>query len=217
MSKQQRERALRSAGKRPQGKSATKAHGDQSISCNQTVAANSENSASAVVPVVGGPQGALTGYGWYQEYMSLIERFPWRLAAYIAWASSPVVNRQPATQSELAAVLGLRTDRTIRQWREKNPDIEREIEQLQAAPLWRHRRDLYDALVRTAITGDVPALKLALEMTGDYVPRMKQTVDNTVKPGNYTADDLAVAERELQGWEVDRSNKSNRIHDGGQG
>jgi hypothetical protein len=75
---------------------------------------------------------------------------------------------------------------------------------LQAAPLWRHRRDLYDALVRTAVAGDVPALKLALEMTGDYVPRMKQTVDNTIKPGNYTADDLAAAERELAGWEVGR-------------
>lgn len=210
MSKEQRRRALRNAGKRPRPATVTP-KGDQrtATSCNQTVAANSENSASAVAPVVGGPQGALTGYGWYQEYMSLIERFPWRLAAYIAWASSPVVNRQPPTQSELATVLGLRTDRTIRQWKEKNPEIDQVIEQLQAAPLWRHRRDLYDALVRTAVAGDVPALKLALEMTGDYVPRMKQTVDNTIKPSNYTADDLAVAERELAVFGDNRSHKSN--------
>jgi hypothetical protein len=46
-------------------------------------------------------------------------------------------------------------------------------------------------------------------MTGDYVPRMKQTVDNTIKPGNYTADDLAAAERELAVFGDNRSHKSN--------
>ena len=55
-----------------------------------------------------------------------------------------------------------------------------------------------------SVGGDVPALKLAFEMTGDYVPRMKQTVDNTVKPGSYSADDLAAAERELEAWERGR-------------
>lgn len=182
----QRRRAVVNAGRQvsPRRRSGSR---------SQTVEANSENAASTAVE-------PLTGYGWYQEYISLTERFPWRLAAYIAWAASPVVGRQPATQSELATVLGLRTDRTIRQWKEKDPSIDQTIAEMQAAPLWRHRRDLYDALVRTAVAGDVPALKLALEMTGDYVPRMKQTVDNTIKPGNYTADDLAVAEKELQDW-----------------
>ncbi|MCE7980371.1 MAG: hypothetical protein DYG89_04205 [Caldilinea sp. CFX5] len=180
----------------------------EAISCNHTVAPNSENSASSSLetPNEGAvePSQGLIIYSWYQEYVALTERFPWRLAAYIAWAASPVIGRLPATQLELAQALGLKTDRTIRQWKEKNPTIDEEIEKLQAAPLWRHRRDLYDALVRTAVTGDVPALKLALEMTGDYVPRMKQTVDNTIKPGNYTADDLATAQKELQEWESQR-------------
>lgn len=147
---------------------------------------------------------ALCGYGWYAEYVELSQAYAWRLAAYIAWAASPVVGRQPATQLELAQAIGLKTDRTIRQWKEKDPQIEQVIAKLQAAPLWRHRRDLYEALVKAAVDGDVPALKLAFEMTGDYVPRMKQTVDNTVKLGGYTADELAAAERELGEWERER-------------
>ncbi len=229
MSKEQRRRALSNAGKRPRPAPVTpkgNQRAGEAISCNHTVAANSENSALGSLPegtrsptastssatasleapnegAVEPSQGLIT-YSWYQEYVALTERFPWRLAAYIAWAASPVIGRLPATQLELAQALGLKTDRTIRQWKEKNPTIDEEIEKLQAAPLWRHRRDLYDALVRTAVTGDVPALKLALEMTGDYVPRMKQTVDNTIKPGSYTADDLAVAEKELGEWEGSR-------------
>lgn len=146
----------------------------------------------------------LSGYGWYAEYVELSRAYPWRLAAYMAWAASPVVGRRPGTQWELAQAIGLKTDRTIRQWKEKDPQIEQVIAQLQAAPLWRHRRDLYEALVKAALGGDVPAIKLALEMTGDYVPRMKQTVDNTVKLVGYTADELAAAERELGEWERER-------------
>lgn len=206
MSKEQRRRALSNAGKRPRsGTVAPKGNqrAGETISCNHTVAANSEN--SALASTGSATEGHdLAGYGWYQEYVELSQRFAWRLAAYIAWAASPVKGRAPATQQELARALGLKTDRTIRQWKEKDPTIDQEIAELQAAPLWRHRRDLYDALVKAATEGDVPALKLALEMTGDYVPRMKQTVENNIKPGNYTADDLAAAERELGEWEIQR-------------
>lgn len=181
--------------------------GGEPVSCSQKDTANSENSVFGSHPKIprSSTEGAdLSGYGWYQEYVELSQRFAWRLAAYIAWAASPVKGRAPATQQELAQALGLKTDRTIRQWKEKDPTIDQEIEALQAAPLWQHRRDLYDALVKAATDGDVPALKLALEMTGDYVPRMKQTVDTTIKPGSYSADDLAIAQRELEGWEGQR-------------
>ena len=219
MGRGQRMRALANAGKQPRIFA-----GGADGSRSQKDAANSENSVLGegdggaarleTSPYVS--EEGLAGYLWYQEYVTLTERFPWRLAAYIAWAASPVKGRAPATQQELARALGLKTDRTIRQWKEKDPTIDQEIEKLQAAPLWRHRRDLYDALVKAATDGDVPALKLALEMTGDYVPRMKQTVDNTIKPGSYSADDLALAAKELEGWEGDRSNTRNRM-DGVQG
>jgi hypothetical protein len=224
MSREQRMRALTNAGKTPrvqEGKavrSARRISHAAKTSHSEEDAANSENSALASIGSATGsrPEGShseavgsngatdLSGYSWYQEYVTLAQRFPWRLAAYIAWAASPVMGRAPATQLELAQALGLKTDRTIRQWKEKDATIDQVIEQLQAAPLWRHRRDLYDALVRTAVAGDVPALKLAFEMTGDYTPRMKQTVDNTIKPGSYTADDLAAAEQELGAWEARR-------------
>lgn len=215
MSKAQRMRALANVGTPPRPSSGRE--GDNSRS--DEVAANSENSAFGSRPegspsptVTSSPTAAsdLTGYAWYEEYVALTQRFPWRLAAYIAWAASPVIGRLPATQWALAQVLGLKTDRTIRQWKEKDPTIEQVIEQLQAAPLWRHRRDLYEALVRTAVAGDVPALKLALEMTGDYTPRVKQTVDTTVRAVDYTADDLTAAERELGEWERGRQKIGDR-------
>lgn len=241
MSRERRMRALANAGKAPRVPEEKAVRGERRIahtakaSRSEDDATNSENSAltsTSSVTVTSSttgflPEGSpaeavgtngatdLSGYSWYQEYVTLAQRFPWRLAAYIAWAASPVVGRAPATQLALAQVLGLKTDRTIRQWKEKDATIDQVIADLQAAPLWRHRRDLYEALVRTAVAGDVPALKLAFEMTGDYTPRMKQTVDNTIKPGNYTADDLAAAEKELEEWEGDRRNGSDRMDGAG--
>lgn len=241
MSRERRMRALANAGKVPRVQKEKAVKGERKISAaartshSQDDATNSENSALGSRPegsrsptVTSSPTASLlegshaeavgangatdlSGYSWYQEYVALTQRFPWRLAAYIAWAASPVVGRAPATQLALALALGLKTDRTIRQWKEKDATIDQTIADLQAAPLWRHRRDLYEALVRTAVAGDVPALKLAFEMTGDYTPRLKQTVDNTIKPGSYTADDLAAAERELGEWEGDRRNGSDRM------
>lgn len=219
----QRQRALANVGSaRPRLKGTTARRSRSAIgdSHSQGDAVNSENSAltsassvtastSAASGLTGAPtEGVdLSGYGWYEEYVALSQAYPWRLAAYMAWAASPVVGRKPATQWELVQAIGLKTDRTIRQWKEKDPQIEQVIAKLQAAPLWRHRRDLYEALVKAAVGGDVPALKLAFEMTGDYVPRMKQTVDNTVKPGSYSADELAAAERELEAWERGRKGR----------
>ncbi len=113
---------------------------------------------------------------WWEEYLQLrAEKWTWRQAAYIAWAASPATNRWPATQEALAhTVLGLRSDRTIRTWKKKRPEIERRIAELQVAPLLRHRRDVIEALVSVATTPDPkahPDRKLYLEMTGDYHPR----------------------------------------------
>ncbi len=61
-----------------------------------------------------------------QDYQMLRDQcWPWRVAAYIAWASSPRVGRQPHTQMELAKqILGLTSDRVINTWRKKNPAID---------------------------------------------------------------------------------------------
>jgi len=55
------------------------------------------------------------------------------------------------------------------------------------------------------VRGDVPALKLALEMSGDYTPRLKQTLDANVKTVPFTSDELGQAEAELKAFEDGRS------------
>lgn len=116
------------------------------------------------------------GLAWWDDYLELrAEGWDWRKAVFIAWASSPMRDRWPPTQEQLATdVLGLRTDRTIRKWRGKFPEIEERIVKLQAEPLMRYRRDAFQALVAVAITPEPSGhqdRKLFFEMTGDYRPR----------------------------------------------
>ncbi|OGO37373.1 MAG: hypothetical protein A2Z03_04170 [Chloroflexi bacterium RBG_16_56_8] len=113
---------------------------------------------------------------WWDDYMRLRdEGYTWRVAVYIAWASSPARGRWPATQQELAEqFLGLRSDRTIRKWRGLNRAIDERVITAQAEPLLRYRRDVFEALVEMAALRDPTAhgdRKLFLQMTGDYRPR----------------------------------------------
>ena len=113
---------------------------------------------------------------WWEDYLELRARgLDWRKAAYVAWASAPTRARWPKTLEQLATdVLGLRSDRTIRKWKENNPELEDMITLVQIAPMLRHRRDVIDALVAVAVRKDPEAhrdRKLFLEMTGDYKPR----------------------------------------------
>jgi len=149
----------------------------------------------------------LAGFDWHAEYIELADRFTWRIAAYIAWVSSPRRGRKPVTQAELASLLGLRSDRTIRKWRAEQPEIEQEIIRLQASPLLNHRRDIYEALIDGAL--DVAYghqdRKLALELLGDYRPKG----DVKVQMGfEFTADELAEADRQLAAWEATQESES---------
>ena len=124
---------------------------------------------------------SLTNYEWWQDYLELTERgWDWRKAIYIAWASSPSKSRVPATQEELATqILGLASDRVIRKWRKDQPELDAEIANMQAAPLLRHRRDVFQALITSATDPDPkshPDRKLALELMGDYKPRQVQEI-----------------------------------------
>lgn len=92
------------------------------------------------------------GCSWLQEYLQLrLEGWDWRKAAYIAWAASPVKGRWPDNQQKLAEeILGLHSDRTIRTWREKNPEMDERVARLQVEPLMLHRRDVVMALIDSA-------------------------------------------------------------------
>ena len=128
---------------------------------------------------------------WWEDYQAIRAEFAhfrnWRIWVYLAWASQPADKRRPATAAELARdVLGC-TPRAIRNWKAKDygelPSIEQAVAWLQAAPLLRHRREIYDALVEVATSPDHKAhadRKLALEMLGDYIPR--STAEQDIGP-----------------------------------
>ena len=142
-----------------------------------------------------------TDSSWSEDYFTLRDAgFPWRVAAYIAWAASPKRNRWPKTQDELSKdVLGLTSDRQITTWRKKNPRIDEVIGLMQAKSLLDHRRDVFKALIESASRSDHRShqdRKLFLEMTGDYTPRIKvEDMRRAVDPVEMSEADLAEAEK----------------------
>src|SRR5512136_2871578 len=122
------------------------------------------------------------GKPWMSDYYYLLDQgMEWRTALYIAWKSCPVSVREPKTQDQLAKdYLNLKSDRVIRKWREMNPKIDQYIAQMKAAPLMRYRGQVFMALAETASIVDPqsnPDRKLFFEMTGDYTPRSKLTLN----------------------------------------
>lgn len=138
---------------------------------------------------------------WAEEYFLLRQaRWPWRVAAYIAWASSPKIGRWPKSQDELArVVLGLTSDRVIATWRKKNAAIDDVIALMQAKPLLDHRRDVFKALSESAADPSFHGSqdrKTFLSMTGDYVPHQKIELEREkVDPVEMTEAELAIAEK----------------------
>lgn len=131
---------------------------------------------------------------WLDEYNKLREGgWNWRVAAFIAWASMPRNKRLPRTQEELATnYLGLTSDRQINTWRKKNPAIDEMIASLQAAPLWKYRAEVFQALTINAKKPDYKThndRKLFLELTGDYVPTAK--LQAMLAKGNISKEDLS--------------------------
>ena len=108
---------------------------------------------------------------WYEDYEQLLlGGWPFRVAVYIAWASMPTHNKQPKTVAELAPMIGLRSPRAIYTWRQRNKAIEEQISILQAAPLFKHRADAFDALNKSASDPDHrhnPDRRLLFQLTGD--------------------------------------------------
>jgi hypothetical protein len=109
---------------------------------------------------------------WLEDYLELMKGgWPWRVAAYIAWASTPKGVREPKTQDELARFhLGLSSDRAIITWRKKNALIDQMVHKLQGSPLWKHRSEIITAMVAVAVKPDPKGhqdRKMALKMMGD--------------------------------------------------
>ena len=125
-----------------------------------------------------GMVGKIGSPRWLDDYLELCRGgWPWRVAAYIAWASTPKGSREPKTQDELARNhLGLTSDRAIMTWRKKNPAVDEMVRMMQSGPLFKHRAEIYTALVAVAVKPEYKShndRKLALELLGDYMPTHK--------------------------------------------
>jgi len=134
--------------------------------------------ANAARLVLEGMYGRIGAPRWLDDYLELCKGgWHWRVAAYIAWASTPRGSREPKTQDELArSHLGLTSDRAINTWRKKNPAIDEMVRMMQAGPLFKHRAEIYTALVAVAVKPEYKShndRKLALELLGDYIPTHK--------------------------------------------
>lgn len=114
---------------------------------------------------------------WMGEYWDLIaEGWGWRQATFMIWAALPKGQRKPKTQNELATeVLGLGSDRRIREWK-GNPAMDARIAKLVSRALAHARPEIYEALIASATDPNPRShadRKLTLEMLGDYVPKQK--------------------------------------------
>lgn len=124
---------------------------------------------------------------WANEYFALMKAgWPWRIAAYIAWASSKKIGRFPETQDQLAKdILGLNSDRAISTWRAKNEAIDEAIGIMQTYTMFDYRRDAIEAM---GIAASIPTKdgnrdrKLLFQMTGDWQPSLR--VEDERKPGS---------------------------------
>jgi hypothetical protein len=109
---------------------------------------------------------------WMNDYWELIaEGWAWRQAVLMLWEAQPARARTPKTQIELATqVLGLTSDRVISGWKQDNPAMAARIARLTVSAVSKARAEVIAALVAAASD---PNRKMVLEMTGDYVPKMK--------------------------------------------
>lgn len=93
-------------------------------------------------------------YPWLDAYWELRARgWDWRKAVYIAWLAMPEGGREPKTQHELATeILGLASDRRLREWRAANPAIEEEAIQLLRNRVFHALPAVLEALIESAST-----------------------------------------------------------------
>ena len=148
--------------------------------------------------------------GWFGDYQQLVSLgVVHKLAMYVAWAAAPRDRRSYPTVAALANAMGLSSPRAIYRWKATRPEVDELVKLMQAAPLFAHRREIYDALIAVATMPDYKGhadRKLALTLLGDYDPR-GEAVNINVSP--MSADELAQmqaqAEIELQVFEASLS------------
>jgi hypothetical protein len=94
---------------------------------------------------------------------------------FIEWLATPKMARSPKTQKQFAAQ-SKHDEGTLSDWK-RLPGFMDDVNGLARTQLKDNLTDIYAALVKAATTGDVSAIKLAMEMSGEYTPRQKIDMD----------------------------------------
>jgi len=146
---------------------------------------------------------------WMELYDALLDergedghrRWDWRKALFIAWCCTPKEERDPKTLGGLARRLGVATS-TMREWRYKDPEIERRISELPRLLLMEHVASVYQALATLASTPDPKTFqdrRLFLELTGQYSPKAGVILSGDVQVATITAAErIAAMQRALE-------------------
>lgn len=110
---------------------------------------------------------------------------------FIKWLALPKSQRQPKTQKEFAKKINV-DEGTLSDWK-RLPGFMSDVTANAREQLRDALSDVYGALVKRALDGDVQAIKLALEVSGEYTP--KQKVDLDIDVTKLSDDELrAIAE-----------------------
>jgi len=91
---------------------------------------------------------------------------------FIEWLASTKYERSPVTVKHLADELGV-TERTLYRWKQL-PGFKEAVTQRARELLGDDLPEIYGALRREAMQGSFQHIKLALELSGEYVETTKQ-------------------------------------------
>lgn len=101
-----------------------------------------------------------------------------RQLEFMAWLATPKNDRNPKTQVLFAK--HIKADpATLSDWK-KLPGFQAEVIKLCRSLVKDSLPDIYGALTDKAIEGDVPAIKLVMEMIGEYTPGQRIELNASV-------------------------------------
>jgi Helix-turn-helix of insertion element transposase len=92
---------------------------------------------------------------------------------FIEWLATPKQYRKPKTQRLFAQVIQV-DEATLSDWKRLDGFLD-DVTALARFHLKGSLSDIFAALSKAAIAGDVPAIKLALEVAGEYTPKQDIT------------------------------------------
>lgn len=104
--------------------------------------------------------------------------FSSRRRRFIEWKSTPTKRRVPATQRKLAKELGVNVN-TLTRW-SKIPEVRKAIRDRARELIGDSLVEIFAVLTREAISGSFQHIKLALELTGEYVQKSELDLDAKV-------------------------------------